>query len=71
MVGFREGVLAVRVTAPPAEGQANRAVVAVLAKALGVRQGDIHIVTGQTSRQKLVDVAGLNDDEVRQRLYTA
>ncbi len=51
VAGERDGVLLVRVTAPPVEGKANDAVVALLAKALGVR-----IVAGGGARTKRVSV---------------
>lgn len=68
VLGWREGVLALRVTAPPVEGEANRAVEALLAGALGVRRSAVTVVRGERGRDKLVRVAGLTDDEVRARL---
>lgn len=66
--GFRDdGALAVRVTAPPADGAANAAVVSLLAKALGVPSRDVVLVTGASSRVKVFDVP-LEEDECRQRL---
>lgn len=50
--------LGVRIAAPPVEGAANEALVALLAKSLGVRRSCITIVTGEASRLKRVRVAG-------------
>ncbi len=52
--GLREGVLRVRVAAPPAEGAANAALVRLLAKALHVPPSAVEIVRGARSREKLV-----------------
>jgi uncharacterized protein (TIGR00251 family) len=65
VVGYREGVLQLRVTAPPDKGRANAAVVSVLAQALGVAKSRVRIVRGQTSRDKLVTVESLSPEEVR------
>jgi hypothetical protein len=54
--GEREGALLVRVTAPPIEGKANDAVVAVLARALGVPRGAVRLERGAAARTKVVSV---------------
>lgn len=56
--GIHDGVLAVRVIAPPADGRANDAVRRVLADAFAVRPGAVAIVSGASSRRKRVRVAG-------------
>jgi hypothetical protein len=56
------------VTAPPESGKANEALVALLAKALGVAQGRVRIVRGHHSRKKLVRIDGLAEPEARRRL---
>ncbi len=68
VTGERDGVVLVRVTAPPVDGAANEALVRLLAKALGVPRGDVAIASGATSRTKIVGVAGLDLHEVRRRL---
>ncbi len=55
LVGER---LKVSVTAPPVEGEANLAVVALLARALGVRRQDVEIVSGSHGKRKRVWVRG-------------
>ena len=56
LAGEREGVLLVRVTAPPVEGKANAAVVAVLAKALDVPRSAVRLERGAAARTKRVSV---------------
>jgi uncharacterized protein len=56
LAGEREGVLLVRVTAAPAEGAANRAVVALLAKALDLAPSTVRIEAGAGTRTKRVSV---------------
>jgi uncharacterized protein (TIGR00251 family) len=50
--------LAVRVAAPPVEGAANAALVALLAKRLGVRKADITLAAGDTARLKRLVIRG-------------
>lgn len=54
--------LLVRVNAPPVDGRATEAALRAVADALGVRRRDVSLVTGATSRTKVVEVDG--DDEV-------
>ena len=56
VAGEREGVLLVRVTAPPVEGKANDAVVALLAETLGTPRGAVQVVRGASSRTKQISV---------------
>lgn len=69
ITGFdAEGVLKVRVTAPPADGQANDAVERAIADALGLGRTAVQIVRGTTARSKVVEVDGLSENEIRQRI---
>jgi uncharacterized protein len=68
IAGERAGALLVRVTAPPVDGKANQAVRRLIAKRLGVPAGRVSIVRGESSHDKLVEVAGIGDDELRQAL---
>lgn len=68
IVGVREGMLRVDVTQPPEKGRANRAIIAVLSRALGVPKSAIELVVGESSRRKKFLLAGANIDEVRQVL---
>ncbi len=61
-------VLRVRVAAVPADGAANEAVIALLAKALAVPKSAITIASGGSSRTKLVDVSGMSLVEIRHAL---
>ena len=68
ITGFRDDVLAVRVSAPPVDGAANAAVTALLADALRVAPSRVRVVRGQRGRDKVVEVDGLTEAEARARL---
>lgn len=63
IVGFRTGAdgkrhLAVRVSAPPRDGEANESVRRLVAKAVGVSRGSISIVSGERGREKTLKIDG-------------
>ncbi len=60
--------LKLSLTAPPVEGKANEACIDFFAKLLKVPRSSVTIAAGQSSRNKVVRVAGLSAEEVRQRL---
>jgi len=66
--GWDGDLLRVRVTAPPVEGKANRALIRLLADALDISPSRLRLVQGQTSREKVIAVDGLSGYEVRARL---
>ena len=69
VLGFLEdGTLRMRVTAPPVDGAANAAVCKVLSKALGVKRAAVRVTHGKTVRKKILQVTGLSEAEVRERL---
>ena len=68
IAGVQGDMLRVRLTAPPVEGAANKALVKLLAEILKVGERDIEIIAGHTGRQKVVRVAGLPAHELDARL---
>lgn len=56
--GEHDGALVVRVAARAVDGRATEAALAAVAEAFGVSRREVRLVTGATSRSKLVDVAG-------------
>jgi uncharacterized protein (TIGR00251 family) len=65
---WERGALKARLTAPPVEGAANEALIALLAEYLAVPKRAIRIVHGATSRQKTVEIAGVTEEEVERRV---
>ena len=68
VVGFTDGVLEVRIAAPPVKGKANQELIAFLSQVLGVSKSRLNIIKGQTSRHKVIAIAGLSQDEIIRRL---
>lgn len=54
-----DGRLKVAVTSPPVDGEANAAVVELLAKTLGIARGAVEVVAGASSRRKTVRITGV------------
>jgi uncharacterized protein len=68
IVGWLDGALKVRVTAPPQDGRANRALEALLAEALGLKKTAVTVAAGLRSARKRVTVADLTVEEIMRRL---
>ena len=62
IVGFREGSLWVRVSAPPRDGRANQVLIELLASRTGARKDDVIIARGERSRLKEVIILGVSQD---------
>jgi len=63
--GLHDGALRVRLAAPPIDGRANEALVAWLAKSLGVARRDVELLRGESSRRKQVAIAVSFEDASR------
>lgn len=63
-----DGILKVTVTATAVEGAANKALVKLLSKSLGIPKSRIRIYSGETSRNKVIFVAGISAAELESRL---
>lgn len=63
-----DGTVKVRLTAAPVDGQANKALVEFLAEVLDVAKSKIEIITGLTSKNKLVTITGLDAQTVQERI---
>lgn len=65
VAGLQDGMLKVKLTAPPVEGEANQALINFLAGLLRVGRRDIVILRGETSRLKLVGIHGISSQSVK------
>ena len=68
ITGETGDALKVALTAPPVEGKANQACIEFFAKLLKVPRSSVSIASGQSSRNKVIEIAGVPADEVRRRL---
>src|SRR5215213_42099 len=78
IVGWREEsrgdplpVLAIRLTAPPVDGAANRACRDFLAESLGLKRVQVTLLSGEKSREKRFRLEGITAEAVRARVDTA
>ena len=71
LVGWLDQALKVRVRAPAERGKANKAVERLLANCLELSPKAVKVIGGKTSARKWVDIQGLSDDQVYNRLLQA
>ncbi len=71
VVGELDGALKIRLAAPPVDGEANEELIRFLAKLFGVSRGQVSILSGQASKNKLIRVGGLTADECERILQAA
>jgi uncharacterized protein (TIGR00251 family) len=63
--GVQGDSLKVRVTAPPVDGLANQALMDFLSEELGISRRNVCIVSGHTSRSKIVEVSGVEMETIK------
>lgn len=68
VAGTHGEALKIRLAAPPVDGKANEALIAFVAKALGVPKSRVELISGQTARAKRVRVAGIDPAIVTAKL---
>ena len=64
IVGRENNRLKVKVTSPPVDGEANKALIQLLAKTLGVSKGRVEIIEGKSSRLKTIRIYGLSEKDI-------
>ena len=68
VIGKEGDVFKVKLTSPPVERRANKALIELLAKRLRIAKGRIEIISGKSSRLKTVRISGLSLEEITQVL---
>ena len=68
VVGFTGEVLRVRIAAPPVRDKANKELIAFLSQILGVSKGALTIIQGHTSKNKVIAIDGLSQEQIMKRL---
>jgi len=68
LAGLHRSAVKIRITAPPVENSANRALVEFVAEQLGVAKSRVRIVSGTTGRRKVLEVDGVTADVVAEKL---
>ena len=63
-----DGTVKIRITAPPVDGQANKAIIDFLSEVLSVPKSKLEIVAGQTGKDKIIAVEGMNSKEVQAKV---
>lgn len=63
-----DGTIKIRITSAPVEGQANETLLKFLSEMLDVNVSQLEIVAGQTGRDKLISVIGLDAETVQDRI---
>ena len=71
IVGWRDGMLRIRVAAPPQDGRANAALEALLAETLGLRKAAVRVAAGHASARKRVEIDGIDQPDLDRRLAAA
>ena len=68
VAGMHDGCVKVRLAAPPVDGAANAALVEFIAERVGVAKSRVRIVSGETSRRKVVEVEGITVGQLAEAL---
>jgi uncharacterized protein (TIGR00251 family) len=65
---LQNGIVKIRLTAPPVDGKANKGLIDFLSKALKVRTSDVEIIAGNAGRDKIVSFTNIQAEELERRI---
>lgn len=68
LLGIVDGVLQAKVSAPPVDGKANRALCRLVAKQAGVAPSRVSVIRGEKSRQKVLLIEGIDEATLKEKL---
>ena len=68
IVGVYNNALKIAITAPPVEGKANKKCITYLAKYFDVAKSKIEIISGQTSKNKLIKIYDISQKEILEKI---
>jgi len=68
IIGEYEGALKIKLTAPPVEGEANKVLVKFLAGLLKVPSKNVKLIKGETSRNKIVEIKGIDKETLLKKI---
>lgn len=71
VAGFRDGVWQVRISAPPVKGKANKELISFLSEVLGVGRSSLSLAKGHASRNKVIAIDGLTQEEIMKSLSSS
>lgn len=71
IAGIHDGALRVKVSAPPVDDAANRAILDYFSKLLGLPKSRLQIIAGEKSRNKVLRIDGMNHSDFQERIATA
>jgi len=67
VLGFADGVLHIRIAAPPIKGKANQELIKFLSDILGISKSNLTINQGLTSKRKVISISGLTQNQIIER----
>jgi uncharacterized protein (TIGR00251 family) len=65
---MHDGRIKIAVTAPPVDGEANAAVIELVARQLGIARGSVEVIAGASSRRKTLKIANVTEQQIAELL---
>lgn len=69
VLAFEDGILHIKVAAPPVKGKANKELIAFLSQLFDISKSQVRIEKGETSRRKVIAIEGLSQTQILERLH--
>jgi len=69
IMGMEGEFYKVKVNSPPVDGEANKELILLISKRLGIPKGRIEIISGKTSRMKVVRITGIDEKSVTRLMH--